>query len=387
MVTPAAPHRSSNNTAASAKYILPNGYLMLIIICQWILVLYLLVENSNSPNSAFSSFASFRSSGATPQLASSVNPYLANDASSLQIDSFGNSEKLSYIGSFNTSVTNPRGVAVAVIFRAPRWFYLRYLIMLHNAFVNLPNENWILQIFVNQDWLDSELKPWHPGMIRFFQHPRVHVTPLPPRLCVGRSKKIVYMDKWFWESMLSDHIILFSGNGAFCGNNKFDWNILQNLDFCGCPNGKPGGDGSTHSYRNRKAMLMTLDYHATGTAVGQAGKVFQGAEDHFFLHYMIDMNQKGLANFRFASVEQTEAFGGVSKFANESGLIRLPIVISGTQPRLTWTERDGLLKHCPELKMIFPSMHEPACFGAKPDPIKCKTSICALQDVIPPSGC
>ena len=106
--------------------------------------------------------------------------------------------------------------------------------------------------------------------------------------------------------------------------------------------------------------------------------------------------------FRLASVEQTIQFGGVLNLSTNSStstrnittpdttatrLHHLPIVVSGTLPNLSYEERDTLLKHCPELKIIFPTLHEPSCFGAHPKPKQCKASICALQDIIPSHGC
>jgi hypothetical protein len=98
------------------------------------------------------------------------------------------------------------------------------------------------------------------------------------------------------------------------------------------------------------------------------------------------MNKQGLANFSIATKEQTHMFGGVYNLADDNGVIQIPLVMGGIQPHLTWKERDSLLKHCPELKMIYPSMHEPACFGAHPDPETCRKSICALGEV-PKHGC
>jgi hypothetical protein len=100
--------------------------------------------------------------------------------------------------------------------------------------------------------------------------------------------------------------------------------------------------------------------------------------------------------FRIATPEQTQIFGGVSNIIlqkdNQTGiefLNHLPMVVAGTHPQLSHPEREILLKHCPELKIIFPSLHEPSCFGARHalDPIKCKTTICALAQDIPSHGC
>jgi hypothetical protein len=109
------------------------------------------------------------------------------------------------------------------------------------------------------------------------------------------------------------------------------------------------------------------------------------------------MNQHAemVGKFKIATVEQTVHFGGVHNLTIDDGvggvgvkgLYRLPLLVAGTQPRLSYQELDALLKHCPELRVIFPSLHEPACFGAHPNGAKCKETICALQDNVPAHGC
>jgi hypothetical protein len=88
-----------------------------------------------------------------------------------------------------------------------------------------------------------------------------------------------------------------------------------------------------------------------------------------------------------ATPNDTLRFGGVVNLTDGSSLKHLPLVVSGTMARLAYEERDSVLKHCPEIKIIFPSLHEPACFGAHPDPAKCRLSICALQENLPSHGC
>jgi hypothetical protein len=162
---------------------------------------------------------------------------------------------------------------------------------------------------------------------------------------------------------------MFGGNGALCANGGSTIEDFLQYDYIGTPtnqhNGK-GGDGSTHSFRHRSAMLSIL----------QTYPPMDDTQDyHYFLKYM------ALDDFKVADREMTLLFGGFHEFD------KAPFLISGTQATLNSTMRDNLLSVCPEVKVIFPSMHEPACFGAHPDGIKCKESICALRDVIPPQGC
>jgi hypothetical protein len=281
--------------------------------------------------------------------------------------------------------TTLEGVAVTLLFRAPKWFHVRYKIMLDNVLVNLPDETWKVQLFINEPWFKKEIVPWHPGLARLLsgRHPRVIVTPLPANLTQGKPKEVM-LSQWFWNTVAADKVILFSGNGAFCGNQPdAAWKPLLDLDYCGAPwndHQGHGGDGSSHSLRSRHAMLETLNY------AEKNGRKIQ--EQRHILDTMMAMNTENTGRFKIATPEHTVIFGGVYNLSDTtSGLIHLPLTVAGTQAKLTWEERDSLLKHCPELKVIFPSLHEPACFGARPDGPKCKATICALQDNVPAHGC
>jgi hypothetical protein len=358
---------------------------------------------------------------------------------------------------------NLEGVAATVMFRAPKWFLLRYKVMLDNALANLPNDaTWKVQVFVNKKWVKESVLPWHPGLERMLTtNPRVIVTPLPTNL-VGHGKKPrdVLLSKWFWEHMAADRVVLFSGDGAFCGNpppvpqttlslvQSTDqsvsdvamvtsavpvtaWQELLSLDYVGVPSSEAGGDGSSHSLRYRPAMLRALHYHELTAETSKRN--IDGPEHRFFLDTMQKMNDNAvqlqlvpsptasssidqtsrtneakhrqlaagaaattmgqkmvpllLPLFSIATVPQTILWGGTTNLSSPERLVHLPLVVAGTQARLSYAERDSLLKHCPELKVIFPSLHEPSCFGAHPDGAACKATICALQDPVPSHGC
>ena len=271
------------------------------------------------------------------------------------------------------------GVFATILFRAPRWMHLRYTTMIHNALTNLPNSHWRVHLFLNRPWVNAELLPFHPGLVRLFQDPRVIVTDLPEALTKGKPKQVL-ASRWFWDTVGGDAVVLFSGNGAFCANHyATDWDhFVQNVDFCGTP----GGDVSTHSYRNRQVMMKAVAYAELHQITPT------GTEPAFIRQVLEDMQKEGNVQIRMGTTEDMNLLGGVSHLTNNDGTLqRIPLLVSGTQAKLAWAERDSLLKHCPELKMIFPSMHEPACFGAHPKPDVCKVSICALQDVIPRQGC
>jgi Protein of unknown function (DUF5672) len=263
------------------------------------------------------------------------------------------------------------GVAITVMLKAPKWFHRRFTFMLHNAMANIPS-NWPIQVFSNEAWLHKDVLPYHPGLQRLRTHPRLIWTPLPTELTKTKPKEIM-KSKWLWNHVVADNVMVFTGNGAFCANSKSDMEDFLDYDYVGVPWGRyygQGGDGSSHSFRKKSAMLRILKDHSPEFEMDTPD--FQ-----FFVKYLLNDKE----HFKIADKNTTYAFGGIRD--PESS----PLVISGTQAQLNWTSRDALLGVCPELKVIFPSLHEPSCFGAHPDGEICKKTICALQNELPASGC
>lgn len=347
----------------------PTPYLVVVILVQWIIVCLLLLHKQSNLETADG-----KESGLGPL------PVAGLEYASIRSSP---SESLFVSGEKSTN-SQAEGVFATVIFKAPKWFHLRYVVMLQNALSNLPR-NWRLQIFINEPWVKENLPSYHPGLDRIIaSDPRVSFTSLPDRLLRLKPKHTI-VDPWFWQSMVADRVLLFSGNGAFCGNTIYDFEWLRDLDFVGVPshnhNGL-GGHGETHSYRNRSSMLRVIEY-----ADEQGIKIDGLSENDFFVRTMLKMNQEDVSEFRLATPKDTFRFGGVENLTDGSSIKHLPLVVSGTMARLAYEERDSVLKHCPEIKVIFPSLHEPACFGAHPDPAKCRLSICALQENLPSHGC
>lgn len=291
------------------------------------------------------------------------------------------------------------GVATAIFFSAPAWFHRRYPILIQNALANIPND-WAVQLFVHPPVWKDRVLPYHPGMTRLLEqhHDRIIVTELPSHLVgIKQPNQRIPLDPWFWKALVADKVLLFSGNGILCthGNTQEHWEALQKLDYVGVPWNKfdkEGGDGSTHSYRNRNLMLDALEY------ASQKNMPMNPPESTFFVQTLRKMMQDNNHQIspktviRLASPTDTQWFGGVQTTnSTVKGHLRPipppPMVVSGTQAKLSFQEREDLLLVCPELKVIFPSLHEPACFGAHPDPVKCRATICALQDKLPGSGC
>jgi hypothetical protein len=263
---------------------------------------------------------------------------------------------------------NYEGVAVTVLKSAPKWFHRRYTVMLHNVLANIPPV-WPIQVFYNEKWLEKDVLPLHPGLQYMkINNRRIVWTPIPVDI-LRRKPKEIMKSEWLWENMIADNVFLFGGNGALCGNSKVPIDAFLNYDYVGAPwmrfNGI-GGDGSTHSFRKRSKMLEILKEHPPN----------DGDQDyHYFLKFMIKDEER----YKIADRNITMAFAGINSD-------HAPLLLSGTQPKLNWTTRDTILAVCPEVKIIFPSLHEPACFGAHPNGNRCKATICALNE-IPQQGC
>lgn len=265
----------------------------------------------------------------------------------------------------------PEGVAMTVMLRAPKWFHRRYTAMLHNALANIPT-TWSLQVFYNEPWLKKDVLPLHPGLERLRSHPRIIWTPLQDELTKKKPKEVM-KSKWLWESVAAENVLTFTGNGVFCANSKTTVEDFLEHDYVGVPWGKfhgVGGDAVSHSRRKRSDMIRILDKYPPEPEMGSV-------DSHYFAKHLIEEGTAKMAN-----VSTTVLFGGVTDDTETA-----PFVVSGTQANLEFKRREALLHVCPELNIIFPSLHEPNCFGAHPNPEKCKASICALQDPLPGHGC
>lgn len=360
---------SSSSTSTSSSVWKSLSFLLFgLAFAQWLLVLSLLRAQYPS-----------QQVGSQPQ-DGTIQDYLSpvNDvALSRNMKSMNTAT-----GSINSKKDGPvyDGVAVTLMLRAPKWFHRRYTVMLHNALANIP-QSWPVQVFSNEEWLAQDVLPLHPGLRLLRSNPRIIWTPLPTELSRRQTKpKEVMKSTWLWDQVVAENVLLFSGNGAFCGNTKTSIEEFLQYDYVGVPWGQfhgKAGDGSTHSFRHRSAMIQVLKDHPPEPEMDQT-------DHNFFVKHMLetgnDNNNKN-GRFRVGDKATTYAFGGISD--RESS----PFVVSGTQASLNWTSRDALLTVCPELKIIFPSLHDPACFGAHPNGEKCKASICALQDTIPSHGC
>lgn len=276
------------------------------------------------------------------------------------------------------------GVAATLALRAPKWFHRRYTAMLYNVLDNTP-DTWAVQVFIHPEWWNNEILRLHRGMYKLLQNPRVIVTKLPKQFWKHKPKQIL-MQNWFWEQMAANHVFLFSGNGVMCSHSGVSIDMFSEIDFCGVPANGLGGDGSIHSLRNRRAMLDAIAYGKPDMDIG--------SESSFFTSTLVQMNKDTPGKYRLASKNETILFGGGAHMISDGKDVRTnfeqygpSLVMSGTGMNLAWDVRDALLQICPEWKLIFPSLHEPNCFGASPVADKCAASICALKPDRPKQGC
>jgi len=292
------------------------------------------------------------------------------------------------------------GVAATLMLNNPKWFQRRYTMMIQNILFNIPVD-WGVQIFytgTGQSQFGLDISPGLTRLIEAYPN-RIILTTIPVEIAkLNKKPKQLWATEWIWKNMAANNVFTFTGNGAVCSNSHTTMHDILDLrlDYIGIPstrNKGVGGDGSTHSLRNRNAMVEAIRYQ------NSLGKGYDGEEreDLFFLRTLMEMaksiNEGETIKYRIATKEQTELFGGISptiskmkadewtddKMKKTAEMAGPPLVVSGTIPSLGNAARELMLDLCPELKVIFPSLHNPSCFGAHPNGGKCAESICALK--------
>jgi hypothetical protein len=276
------------------------------------------------------------------------------------------------------NMTKPlSGVAVTVMLHSPKWFQRRYTMLIQNTVNNLP-ENWKVQIFYTGKGQSQAGLDINPGISRHIRRGEVVLTLLPKSMEKIKKYQLMFQP-WFWENMLADRVLLFGGNSVVCSNSFYSINDFIQYDYLGAPwhtKKGVGGDGGI-SIRNRDHMLRALEYKSSLVEDGaDKSKAFEnwGQEDHFYVDTLLEMNRKNLIKSNIAPRDATYQFAAIGNYANETVL-----VASGTLPDVPFMTRDKFLQYCPELKMVYPSLHDPNCFGASPNGEECAKSICALR--------
>jgi hypothetical protein len=86
------------------------------------------------------------------------------------------------------------------------------------------------------------------------------------------------------------------------------------------------------------------------------------------------MQNLGLVDAKVAPRDETLKFSAIDDKLNFDVL-----TVSGTLGGVSFDERQKFHNYCPEIKMFYPTMHDPSCFGAEPDGEECAKTICALR--------
>lgn len=265
------------------------------------------------------------------------------------------------------------GVGVTLMWFAPKWFHRRYTFMVQNAMANLPS-TWAIQLVINAPWMERDVFPLHSGLqtllrsttysneTHYNYQPRPGArllwTPLPPEFTAKPRKqtrpKDIMKSTIFWNSLVAEHVVMFSGNGAFCANggeaagggSGNAWDALKVYDYVGTPwnqyHGK-GGDGETHSVRKKSTMLSILEAHPPKDEKDDL-------PDHrYFAKYLLQNDSGNDDKYKVADAATTQVLGGIAPD-------KAPLVVSGTQSQLDFAARENLLFVCPEVKVIFPSL-------------------------------
>jgi hypothetical protein len=283
------------------------------------------------------------------------------------------------------------GVAVSLLLHQPTWFQLRYTMMIQNINANIPDD-WKIQIFyVNQGTSKSGISI-NLGLKRFLKSGKLILTEIPEAMFKRKKRRIEFMlEPWIWQNMLADKVLIFGGTSVICSNSPLSLSNFTNFDYIGAPwdhfKGL-GGDGEI-SFRNRNLMLKIIEnellsYHENENGKKNRDEAYKswGREDEFFVSRIIAIQKKQpTLVINLATREDTLNFAAIGGALHEN-----VFAVSGTIPLVPFDARNEFLSLCPEMKMFYPVLHDPNCFGAQVNGTKCAASICALQGNHP-GGC
>ena len=221
--------------------------------------------------------------------------------------------------------------------------------MIYNIKNNLP-PNWGIQIFYTGKGQSIKALDVNPGLKRMIHRKEVILTVIPEDIWTNDKRHYeLWLERWTWENMKADKILLFGGNSALCSNSIYSIQDFLHFDFIAPPTHNfhgVGGSGGI-SIRNRKSILQVIDYEFNKLlATSSASPWANGAitkemkikamkswprEDEFFVSRMIEMNKISQIqsdnkhdtdrnahkyNFKLASKNDTINFGASSNHAS-----------------------------------------------------------------------
>jgi hypothetical protein len=281
-----------------------------------------------------------------------------------------------------TKFESPKGVAITLMLHTPAWFQRRYTMMVQNAHENIPDD-WVIQIFYTGEGQSLKGLQMNRGIQKLIDIGRVRLTVIPHELFQAKKRKIeLITDLWLWQNVLAEKVLVFGGTAVICSNSPQKIENFQDFDFIGAPWNAfkgIGGDGGI-SIRSRSWMIKAIEYELgkhTDPQTRETAYKKWGQEDHFFVSRLLEMKKKGLPGtdtLRISTRNESMSFSAVGSWYSDDVW-----AVNGIVPDIPFKERDKFLQLCPEMKMFYPSLHDPSCFGASPDGEKCALSICALK--------
>jgi hypothetical protein len=275
-----------------------------------------------------------------------------------------------------------QGVACNIMLHSPKWFQFRYTTMILNIKNNIPKD-WAIQIFYIPNGGSQAGLDLNPGLMRIIDNQTIFLTEIPEYIYHKKGRNTeYYLESWLWESMLADKVLIFGGNSAFCSNSLFRINDFVTFDYIGSPwpNYRGRGGRGEISIRNRNLMLYILNEEKRKLESNYDIKTL-GMEDDFFVSRIVSILKSQSENIstypnpiRISSIEDSKRFSSANEYMTLGSMTG-----SGIMSQISYDDREVFLQYCIELKIIFPSLHDPHCFGATPNATKCANSICALK--------
>jgi hypothetical protein len=251
----------------------------------------------------------------------------------------------------------------------------RYPMLVANALANLPRD-WKVQLVVKNS-PGAQRGARTLGRLLSRNPERVTVTEMPDD--VGRLRRVqVTSTPWFWKSLVADRVLLLSAGAALCGASTKTIDEFGRYSLVGAlwsqrQQDRPG-DTRRGMLVDRKVALAALQARGTPLHGPPEG-------DGSWIHEEMR---------RLVPAEQQAPRSVQAQFAiSDEGLLdadSIPFMVAGTMSHIPGN-RSHLVEHCPEIKMIYPALHDPNCFGAKSalNKEKCYASLCVTNP--PGPGC
>lgn len=240
------------------------------------------------------------------------------------------------------------GTAVTVMLGSPKWFQNRFTIMINQIMISLP-QSWLMQIFYMPSKKMSKEAVSYNGIQSHIKKGRIKLVAIPGKKV---RKRNLLLSPFFWENIPTERVLLFGGNSVICANSPYVIDDFRGYDMVS------GRGASGLSLRSKSASLFLIN--------SKGGESFAsntvGTEDSVFKAHLT----------RVAPKEVADIFG----VAPDGTGSLTPFSISGVMSELNDTLRTMYIEYCPEIKMLFPTLHNGKCFGAEPRPLECFRYLC-----------